>query len=85
MRVLTSPKQEAKVLATKTRETNGRVYYQFEFATKASNYIRRALAVVTVANGRFYALTTGANEKRWSKMKDRLELVCDSFEVVNVY
>lgn len=27
------------------------MYYTFEFASKASNYIRHALAVVTVANG----------------------------------
>lgn len=83
--MLTSPNQEAKVLATKVRTTGDRTYYQFEFATKANNYIRRALAIVTVANGRFYTLTTGANEKRWGKMKPRLELVCDSFEVNNVY
>ncbi len=27
------------------------MYYTFEFASKAPNYIRHALAVVTVANG----------------------------------
>ncbi len=33
------------------KEKDGRMYYTFEFASKASNYIRHALAVVTVANG----------------------------------
>ena len=29
------------------------MYYTFEFASKAPNYIRHALAVVTVGNGAF--------------------------------
>ncbi len=33
------------------KDKDGRMYYTFEFASKASNYIRHALAVVTVANG----------------------------------
>ena len=33
------------------KEKDGRLYYTFEFASKASNYIRHALAVVTVGNG----------------------------------
>lgn len=34
------------------KDKDGRMYYTFEFASKASNYIRHALAVVTVANGK---------------------------------
>ena len=37
------------------REIDGRTYYEFEFATKANTYIRHALAVVTVANGKMTA------------------------------
>lgn len=33
------------------READGRKYIEFEFASKASTYIRHALASVTVANG----------------------------------
>ena len=33
--------------------------------------------------GKFYTLTTGANEFRWDKMKDRLKTVLASFEVVD--
>jgi photosystem II oxygen-evolving enhancer protein 2 len=33
------------------KDKDGRTYYTFEFASKASNYIRHALAVVTVGNG----------------------------------
>ena len=38
------------------KEKDGRIYYTFEFASKASNYIRHALAVVTVGNGRLNPL-----------------------------
>lgn len=31
--------------------------------------------------GKFYTLTTGANERRWDKMKDRLHTVIDSFKI----
>ncbi|BDA43123.1 PsbP-like protein 1, chloroplastic [Coccomyxa sp. Obi] len=84
-KVLTPPKQDVKVLDVSQKEKDGRMYYTFEFASKASNYIRHALAVVTVANGKFYTLTTGSNEKRWGKMKPRLEQVINSFEVVERY
>ncbi|KAK9815251.1 hypothetical protein WJX72_000690 [[Myrmecia] bisecta] len=80
-KVLTSPQQEVKVLDVKQKEVNGRIYYEFEFAAKAVNYLRHAFAVVTVANGKFYTLTIGANEKRWNKVKKQLQTVIDSFEV----
>ncbi len=31
--------------------------------------------------GKFYTLTTGANERRWEKIKDRLHTVVDSFKI----
>ncbi len=40
------------MLACVQREIDGRTYYEFEFATKANTYIRHALAVVTVGNGK---------------------------------
>ncbi|KAL0053067.1 hypothetical protein WJX82_000410 [Trebouxia sp. C0006] len=79
--VLTPRSQQAKVLGVNKREIDGRTYYEFEFATKANTYIRHALAVVTVGNGKFYTLTTGSNENRWSKMKERLVEVVKSFQV----
>ena len=35
--------------------------------------------------GKFYTLATGSNERRWNKMKPRLEQVVQSFEVQNRY
>ncbi|RRT66913.1 hypothetical protein B296_00039751 [Ensete ventricosum] len=34
--------------------------------------------------GKFYTLTTGANERRWGKMKDKLHEVVDSFKIFDV-
>lgn len=79
--VLTPRSQQAKVLGVNKRDIDGRTYYEFEFATKANTYIRHALAVVTVANGKFYTLTTGSNENRWEKMKTRLVEIIKSFQV----
>ncbi|GAB4817393.1 hypothetical protein N2152v2_004439 [Parachlorella kessleri] len=84
-KVLTGPSQEVKIITANERMQDGRRYYDFEFTAKTRNYTRRALASVTVGNGKFYTLLTGANERRWGKMQDKVETVLKSFEVFNVY
>jgi photosystem II oxygen-evolving enhancer protein 2 len=85
-KVLTPASQQVKVLGVTRRVVDGRPYVDFEFAAKAPNYIRHALASVAVANGKFYTLTTGANElRRWSKVKGTLQGVVSSFKVVDRY
>ncbi len=82
--VLTPASQEVKVLSVKRSVVDGRAYVDFEFAAKAPSYLRHALARVTVANGKFYTLTTGANElRRWGKVKDTLGKVVASFKVAD--
>jgi photosystem II oxygen-evolving enhancer protein 2 len=83
--VLTAPTQQVKVLNVTPRATEGRNYVEFEFAAKSNTYIRHALAVVTVANGKLYTLVTGANERRWDKVKSQLETVARSFVVATKY
>lgn len=83
--VLTAPGQQVKVLRVSPRRAEDRNYLEFEFAAKSNTYIRVALAVVTVANGKLYALVTGANERRWDKVKDKLETVARSFVVSTKY
>lgn len=46
------------------------------------NTVSDGLMRISIAAGKFYTLTTGSNEKRWGKMKPRLEQVIGSFEVV---
>ncbi|KAI6676381.1 hypothetical protein NL676_037177 [Syzygium grande] len=84
-KVLAPPSQKTKLIAAKEHDVDGKAYYTFEFVAKAPNYIRHALSTISIGNGKFYTLTTGANERRWGKMKDKLETVVDSFKIFTVY
>ncbi|KAG2452493.1 hypothetical protein HYH02_002732 [Chlamydomonas schloesseri] len=81
--VLTAPGTEVKIIATEQREAKGHNYYQIEFTAANSRYTRHQLAVVAANNGTFYTLTTGSNERRWGKMKDKLETTVKSFSLIN--
>ncbi|KAL9243315.1 hypothetical protein vseg_017217 [Gypsophila vaccaria] len=80
-KVLAPPTQKTKLIQAKEHEADGKTYYTFEFTAQAPNYTRHALSAICINNGKFYTLTTGANERRWGKMKDRLNTVIDSFRV----
>lgn len=79
--VLTPPSQQVKLLGSESKEVAGIEYYVFEFAANAKTYIRKAVSVVTVHDGKFYTLTTGANERRWPKVEEKLKTVVKSFQV----
>ncbi|KAF0921637.1 hypothetical protein E2562_011385 [Oryza meyeriana var. granulata] len=80
-KVLAAPTQKTKLIEAKENDVDGRTYYTFEFTAQAPNFTRHALGAIAIANGKFYTLTTGANERRWEKMKDRLHTVVDSFKI----
>ncbi|CAM0870312.1 unnamed protein product [Alopecurus aequalis] len=80
-KVLAPPTQKTKLIEAKQTEIDGRTYYSFEFTAQAPNFTRHALGTVTIANGKFYTLATGANERRWDKMKERLRTIVDSFKI----
>ncbi|GLT43894.1 hypothetical protein SLA2020_178200 [Shorea laevis] len=83
-KVLAPPSQKTKLIKASEHDIDGKAYYTFEFIAQAQNYTRHALSTVSIGNGKFYTLTTGANERRWEKMKDRLYTVVDSFKIFNV-
>ncbi|XP_023523999.1 psbP-like protein 1, chloroplastic [Cucurbita pepo subsp. pepo] len=83
-KVLSPSNQKTKLIEASEHEVNGKTYYTFEFVAQAPNYTRHALSTIAVSNGKFYTLTTGANERRWEKMKDKLRTVVDSFTISNV-
>ncbi|XP_038890216.1 psbP-like protein 1, chloroplastic isoform X2 [Benincasa hispida] len=83
-KVLAPSNQRTKLIEASEHDVNGKAYYTFEFVAQAPNYTRHALSTIVVANGKFYTLTTGANERRWEKMKDKLRTVVDSFTISNV-
>uniref|UniRef100_R7VZH9 PsbP-like protein 1, chloroplastic n=1 Tax=Aegilops tauschii TaxID=37682 RepID=R7VZH9_AEGTA len=86
-KVLSPPTQKTKLIEAKEvhfvvqTDIDGRAYYTFEFTAQAPNFTRHALGTITIANGKFYTLATGANERRWDKMKDRLHTIVDSFKI----
>uniref|UniRef100_A0A0F7GX99 PsbP-like protein 1 n=1 Tax=Goodyera fumata TaxID=1390594 RepID=A0A0F7GX99_9ASPA len=82
-KVLAPPSQKVKLVEASEHDDDGKAYYTFEFIAQAPNFTRHALGAIAIANGKFYTLTTGANERRWEKIKDRLHTVVDSFKVVN--
>ncbi|XP_050210926.1 psbP-like protein 1, chloroplastic [Mercurialis annua] len=82
-KVLAPPTQKTQLIEATEHEVDGKAYYTFEFIVKAPNYTRHALSTVSIGNGKFFTLTTGANERRWGKMKDILHGVVDSFKVFN--
>lgn len=82
-KVLTPPGQKSKILdVTEKKDDNGKAYYTFEYASQGPTYIRRALTTVAISNGKFYTLTTGANDRRWNKMESRLRTVANSFTLL---
>ncbi|CAH9072025.1 unnamed protein product [Cuscuta europaea] len=83
-KALVSSSQKSKLIEATEHDAEGKTYYTFEFITQAPNFTRHALASVCIGNGKFYTMTTGANERRWQKMKDRLHTVVDSFRVFKV-
>lgn len=83
-KVLAPASQKTKLIEASEHEVDGRAYYSFEFVAQAPNFTRHAIGTICVGNGKFYTLTTGANERRWEKMKDKLHTVVDSFKVSNV-
>lgn len=83
-KVLAPSSQKTKLVEAKEHEVDGKTYYTFEFLAKAPNYTRHGLSAICIGNGKFYTLTTGANERRWEKMKDKLNTVIDSFKIFNV-
>ena len=81
-KALAIPGAQAKVLKTAQRkDKEGHLYYALEYVTKTNSYERHALTIVTITQGKFYTLTTGSSERRWAKMKDRLQTTIDSFNV----
>ncbi|KAK1256610.1 hypothetical protein QJS04_geneDACA022811 [Acorus gramineus] len=83
-KVLAPASQKTKLVEAAEHDVDGKAYYTFEFIAQAPNYIRHGLGTVSIGNGKFYTVTTGANERRWEKMKDRLHTIIDSFKIFNV-
>jgi hypothetical protein len=62
-----------------------RDYVAFEFLQMSRKFTRHVVAAATIANGKLILFTTGASEKRWDKMRDKLATSANSFKAFTVY
>jgi len=81
-KVLSVPSQPVKLVSASERDVDGRKYYSFEFLAQAPNYVRRGLGTVAIGYGKFYTCITGANERRYGKVEEKLKAIVDSFQLL---
>ncbi|CAN8317293.1 unnamed protein product [Cochlearia groenlandica] len=79
-----APNQVATIYDMKEREEDGRNYYTFEYGLRTPNYATTSFATVAVGNNRYYTLIVGANERRWRKVKQQLQVVADSLKIFDI-
>ncbi|TMW97891.1 hypothetical protein EJD97_004829 [Solanum chilense] len=82
--VYSAPNQVANIMEMKERTTDGKNYFTFEYVLTSPNFSRAAFATIAIANGRYYTLIVGANERRWRKFRNKLKVVADSFQVLDI-
>lgn len=79
-----APNQKATIYDMKERTIDGKNYYTFEYKLSSRAYSRTSFATIAVANGRYYTLIVGANDRRWRRYRDMLKVVADSFRVLDI-
>ncbi|KAM7499236.1 hypothetical protein LguiA_023650 [Lonicera macranthoides] len=82
--VYATPMQVGNIFDMQERTTDGKNYYTFEYALTSRNFSRAAFATIAVANGRYYTLIVGANERRWRRVRNQMKVVADSFKVLDI-
>ncbi|KAK2987783.1 hypothetical protein RJ640_030673 [Escallonia rubra] len=82
--VYSTPTQVADIFDMQERTIDGKNYYTFEYTLTSPNFSRAAFASIAVANGRYYTLIVGANERRWRRVRNKLKVVADSFKVLDI-
>ncbi|KAM3287584.1 photosynthetic NDH subunit of lumenal location 1, chloroplastic [Capsicum chacoense] len=82
--VYSAPNQVANIMEMKERSTDGKNYFTFEYVLTSPNFSRAAFATIAIGNGRHYTLIVGANERRWRKFRNKLKVVADSFQVLDI-
>ncbi|XP_047326147.1 photosynthetic NDH subunit of lumenal location 1, chloroplastic [Impatiens glandulifera] len=82
--VYSAPTQKPTIFDMQERTVDGKNYYTFEYALTSRNFSRAAFATIAIANGRYYTLIVGANERRWKKVRNTLKVVANSFKVLDI-
>lgn len=79
-KVLATPGSKFNLLEASTRETEGQTYYTFIYKVEQSGLKRFGVSTISIKEGKFYVLTTGASERRWNKMKGTLLTMASTFK-----
>lgn len=69
-------KRNAKLISANERQTDGIVFYKFEFALEDGTH---QLLQLCVAKGKLWSVDANAKEKRWAKRGELYENVLGSF------
>uniref|UniRef100_A0A6N2NL20 PsbP C-terminal domain-containing protein n=1 Tax=Salix viminalis TaxID=40686 RepID=A0A6N2NL20_SALVM len=79
-----APNQVPTIYSMQEKTVDGKNYYTFEYELTSPNYSSVSFATIAIANGRFYTLIVGANERRWRRYRSQLKVVADSFKVLDI-
>uniref|UniRef100_A0A0F7GX70 PsbP-like protein 2 n=1 Tax=Erodium texanum TaxID=28960 RepID=A0A0F7GX70_EROTE len=83
-KIYSAPNQFATIDSMEERSEDGKNYYTVEFKLSSRNFEACHFATIAIANGRYYTLIVGANERRWKKYRNQLKVVADSFKVLDI-
>ncbi|KAL6011238.1 hypothetical protein ACLOJK_001683 [Asimina triloba] len=82
--IYAAPNQTPTIFDIKERTTDGKHYWTFEYDLASPTFARSSFSTIAIGNGRFYTLIVGANERRWSRMRNKLKVVADSFKMLDI-
>ncbi|KAJ6834692.1 photosynthetic NDH subunit of lumenal location 1, chloroplastic [Iris pallida] len=82
--VYAAPIQKPTIYDIQERTYDGKNYWTFEYELESPSFSRTAFATIAIGNGRYYTLVVGANQRRWSRVRDQLKVVADSFRMIDI-
>uniref|UniRef100_A0A0F7CYK1 PsbP-like protein 2 n=1 Tax=Goodyera fumata TaxID=1390594 RepID=A0A0F7CYK1_9ASPA len=82
--VYAAPTQIPTIYDIQERTVDGKNYWTFEYDLQSSGFARTAFATIAIGNGRYYTLVVGANQRRWSRLRNLLKVVADSFKIIDI-
>ncbi|RZR96189.1 hypothetical protein BHM03_00025166 [Ensete ventricosum] len=47
-------------------------------------FLQSITTVLDFLEGRYYTLVVGANERRWTRLRNKLKVVADSFKILDI-
>ncbi len=71
--------RQAELIDAKSREVDGRKFYNIEYLIHLPQKDRHELATVIVDHGSLFTFAAGTNELRWNKVDDLFKRVISSF------